>query len=75
MIKVVKCVKSGDGFKKGEYYPVVGWNNGVNIARVDENGDPYIGIYLDWPDSECDVKSDDPGVSAKFIYPLWNIRY
>ena len=75
MISVVKCVKSGNGFNKDEWYPVVGWNNGINIARVKEDGDPFIAIYLNWPDSECDIKADDDGELGKFICPLWNIRY
>ena len=37
----VRCVTSGEGFEKGVTYPVLGWNDGINIMRQDANGDPF----------------------------------
>ena len=36
----VLCVKSGKGFKEGNIYPMLGWNNGHHVFREDENGNP-----------------------------------
>ena len=35
----VKCVKSGRGFIKGQYYAQIGTNNGVSVFRENEQGD------------------------------------
>lgn len=35
----VLCVTGGDGYEEGKVYPMMGWNNGVHILRVDEFGD------------------------------------
>ena len=40
----VKCVTSGDGFKKGFIYPILGTNNGVHIMREEiekRDNDPF----------------------------------
>ena len=37
IIEIVECIKGGDGYVKGEIYPVVGYRDGVHIA--DGNGD------------------------------------
>lgn len=36
---IVKCVTSGEGFKEGLFYSSVGWNNGIGIQRVNDQGD------------------------------------
>lgn len=35
----VVCVTGGDGYEEGKIYPLMGWNNGVHILRVNEYGD------------------------------------
>lgn len=37
IIEIVECISSGDGYIKGDIYPVIGYNDGVHIA--DGNGD------------------------------------
>ncbi len=40
------CVTSGDGFKKGWIYPIVGWNNGAQIVRRKQDNEDYFeGCY------------------------------
>lgn len=36
---LVLCVTGGDGYEEGKVYPMMGWNNGVHIIRVNEFGD------------------------------------
>lgn len=42
---MVMCVVSGDGFKKGTLYPQVGTNNGIQIQRINDEGDCVTYLY------------------------------
>lgn len=46
MFDIAMCRESGQGFKKGRKYPVVGWNNGVHIFRENACGDPVEMVCL-----------------------------
>ena len=39
------CVTAGDGYEKNLIYPILGWNNGIHIARETPEGDVYDGCF------------------------------
>lgn len=60
------CVTSGEGFEKGVIYPIVGWNNGINIVRTDENGDVFIFLACNGGVGKGDLNNFDDSGSPSF---------
>lgn len=56
----VVCVVGGRGFEEGAIYPVLDYNNGVQIARSDVYGDPLIDIFFNIDEVIKGVDSDSP---------------
>ena len=71
-MKFVICIKEDGDFKKGKVYPIVGDNNGINIAYQKPNGDGAILIvhnYGDgkWEDTIMKDALEDIEAEFKFI--------
>lgn len=43
---IVECVTPGKGYEEGKLYPMGGWNNGVHIMRITEEGDPITECFM-----------------------------
>lgn len=62
---VVKCIKSGDGYIEGNYYPSIGWNNGMGVQRTDYlTGDCVTTVYASIEDGLQSFSGD----GAEFEY-------
>jgi len=71
-MKFVVCIKAFEDFKEGKIYPIVGDNNGINIAYQKPNGDGAILIvhnYVedDWKDAIMKDPSGYNKAEFKFI--------
>jgi len=64
---VLKCVTSGNGFREGCYYSSCGWNNGVQVQRVNEQGDCETMICIDGGIGKGDINNPDNTGCPSFV--------
>ena len=69
-VPVVRCIQPALPFEYGKVYPICGWNNGVHIIGVSEQGDPVDLVCHNFGDELWDAEKTDgiECLGARFVY-------
>lgn len=69
-VPVVRCIQTALPFEYGKVYPICGWNNGVHIIGVSEQGDPVDLVCHNYGDELWDAEKTDgiECLGARFVY-------
>ena len=69
-VQVVRCIQTALPFEYGKVYPICGWNNGVHIIGVSEQGDPVDLVCHNYGDELWDAEKTDgiECLGARFVF-------
>lgn len=61
------CVRGGHGYKEGNVYPVLGWNNGISVLCEDDKGNVMELVCHNYGDEIRDPDDTDNGPVFEYV--------